>query len=476
MAETNLLGNFEDKLLDWLQSQRLFEGVERVLFAVSGGADSTAMAFALHRLIGDGRLRAESVIGHIHHGLRGAASDADETFVQALGERLGVRVVCRRVDVQGFSAAQRLSIETAGRVLRIGALAETARANECDAVATGHHADDQAETVVHRLLRGTGLRGLCGIRPAATLEGVRFIRPLLTLRRAEIEAYCRCEGLGWRDDASNRSCAFTRNRIRLRLIPEMSKQLPDAVERLVRLADLCRGAQERIETAADAIQPRKTGENSIALERAVFAEQSPWVQAELIGRAVQGLGSGLRDVTSRHYQSLMAEAAAAKPSQTVWPGGITSAVANEQIVFTKPMDHTPPLPNEPTPLEVGKAVTFGSYRISTAFLNRLDAMTEDDLRDRNAMTERLDADCIKGALTLRRPMRGERFWPLGLGREKKTARFLLDAKVDQQRRKNVFVLADAEKILWLAPVRLDDRVKITHTTRRILEIAITPLP
>lgn len=472
------LRNFDDKLLEWIQSQRLFHGVTRVLLAVSGGSDSAAMAAVLHRLIADGRLGAELVIGHVNHGLRGAASDGDAAFVEAMGERLGVRVVSRRVDVRGFAKAQRLSIETAGRVLRIGALAEMARACGCDAVATGHHGDDQAETVVHRLMRGTGLRGLCGIRPATTLEGVRFIRPMLGLRRAEIEGYCRANGVTWREDASNRSAAFTRNRIRHRLMPALEKQMPALAERLTALAEVCRTAQERIETTLESATVNLTPgcaarqENVVMVDRDAFTRLSPWVQAALLGKAVGAVGGGLRDVTSRHYQTVMADAAAAGKTQTTWPGNLAVQVGPDNIVLSRLNGNGAALPAEPMAVEIGKTVIFGPYCIKVERLSRSASLTDDVLRDKPAMTERLDADCVEGPLVLRRLVPGDRFWPMGLGREKKAARFLLDAKIDKESRKSVFVLADARKILWLAPLRLDERVKVTPQTRQFFEIRI----
>ena len=445
-----------------------------------------AMAVALKRLRDSGRLNVELIIGHVNHELRGAASDADGAFVMQLGERMGVQMVYRRAAVREFAMARRLSIETAGRVLRIGALAEMARACDCDAVATGHHGDDQAETVVHRLMRGTALRGLCGIRPATTLEGVRFVRPMLGLRRAEIEAYCRANGVAWREDASNRSVAFTRNRIRHQLLPELEKQLPAITERLTALAEVCRAAQERIEAAEESATVKLSldratpiipdlaarQQNVVAIDRAQFSRQSPWVQAALLGKAVEAIGGGLGDVTSRHYQTIMADAAAAGNTKMTWPGNLSVLVEQDTIVLSKHTVNGAALPTEAAAVEIGKSVIFGPYCIKTALFRRSAALGEDALRTKPAMTERLDADCIEGPLTLRRLEPGDRFWPMGLGREKKAARFLLDAKMDKKKRESIFVLADSRKILWLAPLRLDERVKVMSTTRQILEISI----
>jgi tRNA(Ile)-lysidine synthase len=464
--------SFEDKLLTWICSNGLFDNTERVLLAVSGGADSVAMAAALCRLIECHRLHIEVTIGHINHGLRGAASDEDEAFVFSLGKRLGVPVFSKRVDVRGAAAARRLSIETAGRQLRLQAIMEMALANACNCAATAHHADDQAETLVHRLMRGTALRGLCGIRPQTNFNGLLFVRPLLTVRREEIEAFCRMHDLVWREDASNRLHIFTRNRIRHRLMPQLKEQTADINERLTKLAVLCQQAQQRIEKAAGSVKVENLNEHQIAYSRTQLTSQSPWVQAELINRAVQGIGGGLRDVTSRHYRTLMHDAAGPRCTKKMWPGEIIAAVEPDKVLLQRPATYELSFPSEPIRLEIGTAVSFGPYTIEAKLLDPPAVMSVQTLRNKPALTERVDADCIEGPLAVRALRPGDRFWPIGLGKEKKAARFLIDAKTESREKKKLFVLTDSKKIVWLCPVRLDDRVKITAETKNILEILI----
>lgn len=335
--------SIEDNILRLISAAGLLDGAARVVLAVSGGADSVAMAHMLVRLAQQGRLSCGFVMAHINHHLRGAASEADEAFAASLAASLGVPFVAVSADVKGYAAAQKLSIETAGRRLRLAALAEIARQHGCSAVATAHHADDQAETMVHRLLRGTALRGLCGIRPATTHHGIRFVRPMLSLRRAQIEAYCVEHSLNWRHDHSNDALEFTRNRIRHRLLPHLRAECPGLAERLVRLAEQALAAQERIEAAAAEATVRLlrlntegySAPNAIAFDRAGFVSASPWVQAELLTQAVQDLGGGLRDVSMRHYQSLMAAAADGRTAKIVWPGCIQATVTEECVILSR---------------------------------------------------------------------------------------------------------------------------------------------
>lgn len=463
---------FEDKAAQWIASHRLLDGISGLLLAVSGGADSVALAAVLHRLVAAGRLNVRLVVGHVNHTLRGDASDGDEAFVRALAERLSLPCVCRRVDVRGYAQKQKLSIETAARSLRLDVLAALANESDCQAVATGHQADDQAETVVHRLMRGTAFGGLCGIRPMTVLNGRRFVRPLLTVRRADIEAYLRDCGWVWRDDATNRSCAFTRNRIRHRLLPVLQKQSPDVADRLRRLAESSHTARLRVELSADSVKPVDRSEHTLSYGRSEFIRQSPWVQVELIGRAICALGGGLRDVTSRHYRDLMAQAARADSAKITWPGRLAVSVEADRLTFSAPAEKPPVFPSEPVAVSIGTDTDFGPYTIRMLYIDIEGKDFFDYLHNKPPFTEWLDAERINGPLVVRQIRPGDWFCPLGLGHQKKVARFLQDSQIHKSQRRRVFVLADAKKILYLAPLRLDDRAKVSKRTKKVLIINI----
>ncbi|HVE14966.1 MAG TPA: tRNA lysidine(34) synthetase TilS [Elusimicrobiota bacterium] len=208
---------------------------DRVLAAVSGGPDSVCLAHRLARLSGPRGLRVELI--HFDHGLRGEAARRDERFCRALAERLGLPYHARQLPVARAARAQRRSLEDAGRVLRYRALASEARRLGLDTVAVGHHLDDQAETLILHLLRGTKAKGLAGIPPSRPLaDGVRLVRPLLGISRADVLTYLRAYGLRFRRDASNREERFTRNWVRLRILPILESRSPRLREHLAALA------------------------------------------------------------------------------------------------------------------------------------------------------------------------------------------------------------------------------------------------
>lgn len=205
------------------------------LIAVSGGRDSVAL---LHWLATAGWEKLIAL--HLNHGLRGRSSDADAKFVRNLAAKLGLRCEVRKVDVAQFAKRKKLSIETAGREVRRTFFAAMAKKHRCLFLFTAHHADDQAETVLHRLCRGAALRGASGMRGAAeTIPGLTTLRPLLEVTRAEIDDYIAVHRLRFRDDASNDSPAHTRNRVRHELLPLMNEVFRrDVRPLLARFAEL----------------------------------------------------------------------------------------------------------------------------------------------------------------------------------------------------------------------------------------------
>ena len=221
-----MLSEFEKTVAGFLTALGPFSQAEKVLLAVSGGADSTALLYTMHALKNEGLLHADLICAHINHQLRVPDADTDEKFVVSQAEKLHLPVITRKIDVRRFAQENKLSIETAARLLRIEHLQEIAKANNCRWIATAHQKNDNAETVVQRLLRGTGFRGLAGIRPLRNFAAdINFVRPLLCVTRDEIIDYLKQQNLPWRTDRTNYDCRYKRNFIRHKLIPHLQKRL-----------------------------------------------------------------------------------------------------------------------------------------------------------------------------------------------------------------------------------------------------------
>jgi len=215
---------------------------DRICCAISGGADSTALLLLLH----EANAAERNALGvglsavHIHHGLRGAEADADEAFVRELCERLGVPLHLRRVDTAAQAASQRETLEEAARNLRYEYFRSLIADGVADAVLTAHTLDDQAETVLMKLLRGAWTEGLAGISPAVDVPRGRMLRPLLGVRRDELRQYLAAREQSWREDSSNDDEAFTRNRIRHAVLPALRAENPSIDQTLANLADVAR--------------------------------------------------------------------------------------------------------------------------------------------------------------------------------------------------------------------------------------------
>ena len=304
-----MLVEFENKVAEFVGLNGLFGPSERILLAVSGGADSTALLHAVCALKAEGVLGGELICAHINHQLRGSEADADEDFVVGEAGGLKLPVMTRRVDVREYAHKNKLSIETAGRELRIESLVDVAKANNCNVIAAAHQKNDNAETVLQRLVRGTGFRGLGGIWPKKTFEsGVTFVRPLLCVTRAEIIEYLKQRNLAWRVDRTNTDYSYRRNYIRHRLLPELEGQCSGSVvEELHELSESARKFYGLVCDCADKIWAKSAecGEEKVFLDLQGLSAEHPAVKVELVRRALAIIGSGERDLTQEHFERIL---------------------------------------------------------------------------------------------------------------------------------------------------------------------------
>lgn len=309
------------------------------LIAVSGGADSVALALAIARLApagAGGRL----VIAHADHGLR-ADSAADGEFVQALAERLGVRCVCERLDVA--AAAGREGLEGRARRLRYEFLATAAHEVGARHVMVAHTADDQAETILHRLLRGTGVAGLAGMRRSRPLaDGVALLRPLLHVSRATVRAFLAALGQDWREDVTNTDVRHARNFLRHEILSRCEAgPYPAAAEAIVRLGHQAAAAATALASAAEYLldaHSSRRGDGTVVLRAAGLAALDRHLLAELFARLWEREGWPRRDMTARHYGQLVARATAgaAEAGTTDFPGGVRVSTTGIGQVTLRP--------------------------------------------------------------------------------------------------------------------------------------------
>jgi tRNA(Ile)-lysidine synthase len=319
-------------------ARRLGLAERSVLVAASGGIDSTLLAHALHALAG--RLGLRLALGHVNHGLRGAEADADQAFVASLGEKLGVPVLVRRVAPQRLRAGRpsraRPTLQEAARRLRYAALEEMAREAGAQHVATAHTLDDQAETVLLRLLRGTGPPGLGGI-PERSPDG-RIVRPLLGVSRREIERFAAERRLSWREDASNRDPAYARARLRRDWLAGLGQAFnPRWLRAVGDLAEAQRRESEWIEArVSEEASRRLAREGDTCSFSCEGIEALPVAVARRLARRVLHEAGAGRDLSRRHLERVLAFAAPGRSGARLeLPGGLVLVRWRRRLRFER---------------------------------------------------------------------------------------------------------------------------------------------
>ncbi|MCD4824029.1 MAG: tRNA lysidine(34) synthetase TilS [Phycisphaerae bacterium] len=360
------LDPFELRFAEAIDSGELLAAGTKVVVGVSGGADSVALLTGLHALAGQPSRRYELTVAHLDHGLRDESA-ADAEFVTGMADRWGLRCVIERVETTAEAERLGEGIEHAARSLRYDFFARVAKKCSADAVATAHHADDNVETILFRLLRGTALRGLGGMaaaRPLNDLRGqagdsssadlpageagesepaggaapaaVSLIRPMLGFRQSEILEYCRRRDMPWREDHTNEDTTYRRNFIRHELLPLIRKHInPQADEALLRLGSLA--AETEAFLVAEA---RRLLEQSVSLGRAdktmlditMFAPAKPVVRRTALRLVLEQLGAPQRDLSAEHLQAI--DALLTEPAATVnLPGGFRAHRKRNQLII-----------------------------------------------------------------------------------------------------------------------------------------------
>jgi len=482
----------EQKVMEFIRLHGLFAGTGGILLAVSGGADSVALLHILKSLRTSDVLSGKLVCAHINHQLRGAESDADERFVVDQATRLAIPVVTKAVDVRACAKAHRLSLETAARQLRLAALSDIAKAQECNWVATGHQKNDNAETVIQRLHRGTGVRGLAGIWPARQFgNGLWFARPLLDLSRADILAYLGRRNVSWCEDHTNVDPAYTRNYIRHKLLPALQREAHASLaDELSELAGSARRLYQRIQCDAEkaATDLVQSSEDRTVINAGGLAALPEPVAVELMRLAIVGLDCSEENLRQDHYKRLLQLARSSIGGKMIaLPEGFTARREYDNVILIAPRQDTHPAglalasgqrtksrlhDGEAVPLRIPGQTESAGWRIEASVLDRESLSAGQIEGDTSPFREYLDFDRVRQPVIVRSRCAADRFWPLGLAGEKKLGKFLTAAKVSREMRANILVFADREKIVWVCPVRIAETAKVTEQTQRVLMLKL----
>ncbi len=472
-------------LTEAIDGDKLLPAEGRLVLGVSGGADSVALLHGMHGLNRARNFPWKVHVGHLHHGIRGPAADEDAQFVRDVAAELDLPVTVEHVDVPSMAKARQQSIEEAARDARYAFLERICLHTESRHIVLAHHADDNAETVLHRILRGTGLRGLAGIAPVRALapgSDIVVVRPLLKLHRDEIVAFLRERHLRWREDHSNAQTSLTRNRIRLEILPmlesKINRQVRDALIRLAEQARLTDGylaetAQRTLETLTISRTDRE-----LTLNLPALLKRSKVIRAELVRQAFLCLRVGEQQIDRRHVAAVLRLAEQGRTNKRInLPGRLTVARRYDRLVFCLPDTSAPTEEFTEVALKVPGQTTLRrkGYSLETQLLP-FDAQMLQQVKDKDdPWTEYVDFDQVSCPLVVRPRKPGDRFWPLGGPGSKKLSDFFSERKVDVRDREGIAVMCDQLGPIWVMGMRIDERVKLRRNTVRVLQMTAKPL-
>ena len=435
---------FQAKVERFIQRHGLLTGKRLVLVGLSGGADSVALLGVLVRLGYPCRAL------HCNFHLRGDESDRDEVFARQFADSLGVPFLKVDFDTRGYAAIHQESIEMAARSLRYRWFEEQRQAFNAEAIAVAHHRDDSVETLLMNLLRGSGIRGLGGIRP----RNGQVVRPLLAVSRAEIEEWLQTQGWDYVTDSSNLSDAYTRNFIRLRVLPLLEQLNPAARETIARsAAHLSAAEQLYAYTVEEARKAVFITADSLSIE-ALMRYPSPetllyeWLRPLGFSRIVVGeLFESLTGLSGKQFYS-----------------------ATHQVLKDRDWLYIAPLqePSAWQPIEIPVATGELTQPLRLSF--QLMERTSDFQLERASDIAYFDAEKLPGRLTLRLPQTGDWFVPFGMRGRKKLSDFFAEQKMNRWEKLRQPLLCAGESIVWVVGRRTDDRFRVGEETKMIFSV------
>jgi tRNA(Ile)-lysidine synthase len=440
---------------------------DRVVVAVSGGPDSVCLLSALHALSAE--LDIALHIAHLDHMFRGAESAEDARFVEGLAKTFGLPATVEHIDVPAFCRERGLSSQEGARKVRYGFLQQVARDSDASRIATGHTADDQAETFLMRLLRGAGVSGLASIPPVRNT----IIRPLIEVSRSEVLEHLRSAHLEFRTDPSNAGPKYTRNRIRHEVLPVLQRFNPRIVQTLAAEAALLRDEDDAVEaylgTIAETASLQKDG--ALTVKRDALDTLPPAFRRRLIRKIVDLAGGDPSQLSLARINGALSFMATAQTGGTMnLLHGLSITREYGRFIFaaqapTAGFSHAIALPGFTAIPELGLAV---ETRLENA--GQAEAAEEDNNYCWQAL---FDYDNMTLPLTLRNRRPGDRFHPAGMeGRSKKLQDYLVDEKVPRRKRDTVPLLCSGEDILWVVGYRTDERFLTRADAKKTLIVTV----
>lgn len=460
----------EQKVKVYVERFHMIEPKDTIVLGISGGADSVCLLKILARWKEAWGISLRAV--HVHHQLRGEEADADERFVRELCENEGIPCRVFHEDVQGMAQREKIGLEEAGRIARYRCFATVCEDVGGGKIALAHHQDDLAETMLHHLVRGTGMAGLCSLKP---VSGNR-IRPLLCLEKEEILVYLEAAGQPWRTDSSNLEDDYTRNRIRHHVLEELKTEVnPRAVRHMAQLSE----ELEETRAVLAQVAAEKRRQYVRKSEKGMLLAEELKKEPDLIGRQIvhdllKEISGKQKDFTRIHVEAVQELWNRKVGARRDLPYGMQAIRTYDGIYLERKAEKCETRDSEK---KAGIQINVQSQGTESFQIGELTLTVSRTARDFGEIPEKkytkwFDYDRIKQTLVIRHRQPGDRICLFDGGGSKKLKDYLIDRKIPAQKRDQLWLLADGSDILWIIGDRISAAYKVTAESQRILQAEI----
>lgn len=459
------------KLLQTIQRERLIEHGDKVLVAFSGGPDSSCLLHMLESLRED--LGITIYCAHLNHRIRGVDAHRDALHAYRWSSEQGIPCFLSSRNVPEYATEHRLSLEEAAREVRYSFLLDLKAKLEVDKIAVAHNLDDQAETVLMRILRGTGINGLKGMAYRRK-DGV--IRPLMDITRSEIEAYCAEHQLSTVTDRTNQQTEYTRNKIRLQLIPLLEEQYsPNIKEILMRMANGVREDSDYIDTIASGLFEELAflqEDYAVRFEIEALDSVPKSILKRLIRLSYKRLTGSIDGLEAIHLEEAIKIITHERTDASVnLPKGITAEKKGFSFYISKRAIENLSMSFEyELPLNETVEIKELGITVETKTMSK----ERCKLLPTRANARAFDIDKIDGALMIRSRRAGDKMRPVGLGGSKKLKDIFIDKKIPREQRDSIPIVSDSKKIIWVVGHEMGEEAKIEEATKEVVRIVVRP--
>jgi tRNA(Ile)-lysidine synthase len=473
VGSIKMADKFENKVKDFIDKYKMIVEQDKIIIGVSGGADSVCLLFVLKSLMTD--LDFTIIVAHVNHGLRGEQACRDEEFVKELSKRLGLPCYTTSVDVQGYAKEKKLSIEEAGRVLRREYFQKLKGKTKGNKIALGHHQNDNVETLLMNLARGSGLGGVVGIKPV----NEEYIRPLLSVTREEIEDELRKQEITFCSDETNEDNRFTRNRLRNIVMPSLQEVNSKAVTNMNETMNHLREVKEFIDEVvmieySRVVKKQKSGV-LIGNEKGMISgvAEKEVIQKEIIKKALEEVSGEKRDFSRIHIKKVEELFTKQVGRKIDLPHGLVGVRDYQGVaIYLKGSRDGTLKCNEETVLMIPGITKVPRHNITV----ECRFIGEDEKSfykpSHSTYTKSIDYDIMKNGLSIRGREAKDMITINKDGSRQKLKSYFINEKIPSDLRDQIPLLVDGEEVVWVIGYRMNMRYQLNVNTKKILEIKI----